>query len=136
MKRRNFLLGALLAPFAPKVLAPVAERLLAAGKGLLVRSGYREVTLFPHPGFGDIIATTISSRSKQIADNVSRNNVLMLSLTREGKRRAALSPEERLAEDRKWARIRWREEPRWAFDRGNTVRVDSRASSGYAAWLS
>ncbi len=43
---------------------------------------------FPNPAIGDIVATTIELRSKEAADNVSRNNALLMRLKKRGNNRA------------------------------------------------
>jgi hypothetical protein len=121
VNRRGFLRGLLALPFAPAALKLIGK--LPGPPGRWASGNYN-----------DIIAATIESRSRQIADNISQNNVLLAALRKSAARRAALTPEQRLAEDRDNRRRRWREEARYAFDRGNTVRTDSRAPSGFAAW--
>ena len=40
---------------------------------------------FANPAISDIIATTIESRTRQIADNVTNNNALLARLKQRGK---------------------------------------------------
>jgi len=42
---------------------------------------------FPNPSVSDIIATTIEKRSRKIADNVTKNNALLMRLEQRGKSR-------------------------------------------------
>lgn len=39
---------------------------------------------FPNPAIGDIVATTLENRSKKAADNVTRNNALLMRLEERG----------------------------------------------------
>lgn len=39
---------------------------------------------FPNPAIGDIVATTLENRSKKAADNVTRNNALLMRLQERG----------------------------------------------------
>lgn len=39
---------------------------------------------FPNPAIGDIVATTLENRSKKAADNVTRNNALLMRLKERG----------------------------------------------------
>lgn len=43
---------------------------------------------FPYPSIDDIVATTIENRSKEAADNVTRNNALLNRLDKRGNNRA------------------------------------------------
>lgn len=43
---------------------------------------------YPNPSIGDIVATTIENRSREAADNVSRNNALLNRLKKRGNNRA------------------------------------------------
>lgn len=39
---------------------------------------------YPNPAIGDIVATTLENRSKKAADNVTRNNALLMRLNKRG----------------------------------------------------
>jgi hypothetical protein len=42
---------------------------------------------FANPSISDIIATTIEKRSRKVADNVTKNNGLLIYLEQRGRRR-------------------------------------------------
>lgn len=76
----------------------------------------------------DIIATTIESRSRQIADNVYKNNALLLALRRHDARMKSDPVYRRGYNRQQWRGVRYK------YSRGETVRVDARCPSGFAAW--
>ena len=39
---------------------------------------------YPNPAIGDIVATTLENRSRKAADNVTRNNALLMRLQERG----------------------------------------------------
>lgn len=81
------------------------------------------------PSCSDIIATVIEDRRRFIVDNFSKNNALLATL-RKHDERMRTDPEYRSA---RW-REQWRGAARYAWYRGETVRIDPRCPSGYAKW--
>lgn len=89
---------------------------LALKLGARVKSAFSGIDFTSHPSWrcglqsvGDVISATIETRSAQISDSVSKNNVLFVALKREHDRRASLTQDERDAEDRAQARVRLRD---------------------------